>query len=300
VVPGEVTRPRVAILVACFNDAATIQETIDSLRDEPDSELVVVDDGSTDPDTLSALERLERDGIRVLRQENAGPSAAWMTGVEATSAPYVIPFSSDDVLLRGATAFLADALDVNPGASFAYGDIKTFGLATAYRPMAPVLCPWLVTYMHCLPAYSLFRRDELVASGGWQTTSASEDWDLWMRLGSQGRSGVHVPRPVYLYRRGSGGRFRRRGNRYEPFYEELRERNSELFAARAGNKRKSPAPRVLKILIPLVDKLPKVPRLKKMQITEALVLLFWSGGLRRTAQIVLEGVRFRVRVHSGA
>jgi hypothetical protein len=33
-----------------------------------------------------------------------------------------------------------------------------------------------------------------------------------------------------------------------------------------------------------------------MQLSEALTLLFWSGGPRRTAQIVLEGVRFRLRL----
>lgn len=289
---------RVAVLVACFNDGATIQETIDSLRVEAGIELVVVDDGSTDSETLAALDQLEREGVRVLRQENAGPSAAWMTGVAATGAPYVMPFSSDDVLLPGGTAILADALDATPDASFAWGDMKTFGLATAYRPMVPAFCPWLVTYMHCIPAYSLFRRDALIESGGWQTIAASEDLDLWMRMAAQGRTGVHVPQPVYLYRRGAGGRFRRRGRRYEPYYEELRERNAELFAARAQNRRASPAPRALKILQPVVDALPLVPRLKKMQLSETLTLLFWSAGPRRTAQIVLEGVRFRIRLHS--
>lgn len=292
------TAARVAVLVACFNDGATIQETIDSLRAEAGIEFVIVDDGSSDPQTLSELERLEGDGVRVVRQENAGPSAAWMTGVAATSAAYVMPFSSDDVLLPGGTAVLADALDANPDASFAWGDMETFGLATAYRPSVPALCPWLVTYMHCMPAYSLFRRDALIESGGWQTIAASEDWDLWMRMAAQGRTGVHVPQPVYLYRRGSGGRFRRRGNKYEPFYEELRERNAELFTARARNRSVSPAPRVLKILQPIVDGLPVVPRLKKMQLSEALTLLFWSGGPRRTAQIVLEGVRFRMRLRT--
>jgi len=295
-VQGEVTPARVAVLVACFNDGATIQETIDSLRAEAGIEIVVVDDGSNDPETLSALERLECEGVHVLRQENAGPSAAWMTGVAATSAPYVMPFSSDDILLPGGTAVLADALDANRDASFAWGDMKTFGLATAYRPMVPALCPWLVTYMHCIPAYSLFRRDALIESGGWQAIAASEDWDLWMRMAAQGRTGVHVPQPIYLYRRGAGGRFRRRGRRYEPFYDELRKRNAELFAARAKNRSVSPAPGVLKILQPLVDVLPLVPRLKKMQLSEALTLLFWSGGPRRTAQIVLEGVRFRLRL----
>src|SRR2546430_8507742 len=74
VVQGEVTAAGVAILVACHDDAATIRETIDSLRGEAGIELVVVDDGSTDPKTLEVLAELERAGIRILHQGNAGPA----------------------------------------------------------------------------------------------------------------------------------------------------------------------------------------------------------------------------------
>jgi glycosyltransferase involved in cell wall biosynthesis len=288
--------PRVAILVACHDDGATIHETIESLRGEAATELVVVDDGSTDPQTQKALDRIAHDGVRVVHQTNAGPSAAWMTGLRATSARYVMPFSSDDVLINGGTALLADALDSNPEAVVAWGDLETFGLAAAYRPSVPVLCPWLVTFTNCMPPYSLFRRDALDEIGGWQVITASEDWDLWMRMAARGMVGVHVAHPVYLYRRGPGGRFRRRGRRYEPFYAELRERNADLFISRARNRRTSPAPLTLKVLLPIVDRLPAVPRLKKMQLSEALTLLFWSAGPRRTARIVTQGVLFRVRV----
>lgn len=297
--PPTVTGPatkRVAILVASHDDGPTVAETIDSLRGEPGTELVVIDDGSTDPASIEALAALEQSGIAVLHQENQGPSAAWMAGLQATTAPYVMPFSSDDVLLRGATGLLADALDSDPEAAFAWGDMVTFGLASAYRPSTPVLCPWLVTYTNCIPAYSLFRRSVLLDIGGWEVITASEDWDLWMRLAAEGHRGIYVRRPVYRYRRGAGGRFRRRGRRYEPFYAELRERNAELFAARPANRRASPAPAALKVLLPLLDALPGIPRLKKMQLSEALTLLFWSGGLGRTARIVTQGIAFRARV----
>lgn len=291
-----VTRARVAVLVACHNDGTTIRETIDSLREEPQIELVVVDDGSSDPSTLETLVELEHEGVHVLHQENQGPSAAWMKGLAATTAPYVMPFSSDDVLLRGSTGRLADVLDADAAAGFAWGDMETFGLAAAYRPSVPVLCPWLVTFANCIPAYSLFRRSLLIEVGGWQTIAASEDWDLWMRLAAHGDDGRYVPGLVYRYRRSPGGRFRRRGSHYEPYYEELRERNDSLFEARSENRRASAAPLSLKVLVPAVDALPAIPRLKKMQITEALTLLLWSAGIRRTTRIAAQGVAFRVRL----
>jgi glycosyltransferase involved in cell wall biosynthesis len=290
------TGPRVAVLVACHDDGATVRETIDSLRSEQGIEFVVVDDGSTDAATHEELQRAEDKGIRVLRKENGGPSSAWMAGVEATTAPYVMPFSSDDVLLSGSTRLLADALDSDPDAGFAWGDIVTFGLANAYRPSVPALCPWLVTYMNAMPAYSLFRRTALLEVGGWAETTASEDWDLWMRLAGTGIAGVYVPQPIYRYRRGVGGRFNRRGTRHEGFYAELRERNAGLFAERASNRRVSPAPEALKTLLPLLDRVPGLPRLRKIQLFEALTLVCWSGGPRRTTRILAEGVAFRVRV----
>jgi glycosyltransferase involved in cell wall biosynthesis len=287
---------RVAILVACHDDGATIRETVASLRTEPSTELVVVDDGSTDGATLVALSELEAAGVRVLRQENSGPSAAWTAGLAATSARYVLPFSSDDLLAPGATTALADALDANPGAAGAWGDMHSFGAARAYIPTSRTLCPWHVTYTNAQPGIALFRRTLLVEAGGWQLRRGIEDWDLWMRIAARGLTGVHVPRLVFHYRRDAGGRFRGRVKSYEGFYDELCERNSELFARRPETKRASPAPAVLKVLFPVVDRLPFVSRLVKVQLCDLLTLLFWSAGIRRTSRIVLQGMLFRARV----
>src|SRR5205823_1296168 len=113
-----------------------------------DTELVVIDDGSTDTATHKALARTEEAGVRVLRKPNAGPSSAWMAGLEATTAPYVMPFSSDDLLVPGTTAELADALDADPDAAAAWGDFTSFGATSALVPSAPALCPWYVTYVN--------------------------------------------------------------------------------------------------------------------------------------------------------
>ena len=290
------TGARVAVLVACHDDGATIRETIDSLRVESNIELVVVDDGSTDETTRNVLAHAEEQGIRVLRKENGGPSSAWMAGMKATSAPYVMPFSSDDLLVPGATARLADALDANPEAAAAWGDLRSFGAASALVPSAPVLCPWFVTYVNTLPGIAMFRRTILLEAGGWQLRTGIEDWDLWMRLAAQCSPGVHVPGASFLYRRDAGGRFRGRVKRFEPFYDELRDRNHELFEARSENRRRSAAPTALKVLLPFVDRLPLISRLIKVQLCDALSLLFWRAGFRGTTAILVQGLAFRARL----
>lgn len=294
------SRPaRLAILVACHDDGLTLPETLESLVSEPETELVVVDDGSTDPHTLDVLAEVERRGITVAHQENAGPASAWMHGLRITSAPYVLPFSSDDLLEPGATKQLADALDAEPQAAAAWGDFESFGAAAAYTATSPALCPWHVTYTNTQPGIAVFRRELLLEAGGWQLKRGIEDWDLWMRLAARGSAGIHVPVLSFRYRRDAGGRFRGRVKIFEGFYEELRERNAELFARRTENRRLSPAPATVKLLLPIVDHLPFVSRLIKVQLCELITLVFWSAGLRRTTRIVFQGVIFRARLLRG-
>jgi hypothetical protein len=153
-----------------------------------------------------------------------------------------------------------------------------------------------VTYVNTRPGIALFRRALLLEAGAWQLRRGIEDWDLWMRLAARGFTGVHVPQRTFYYRRDAGGRFRGRVKVFDGFYEQLRERNAELFERRAETRRASPAPGILKILIPLVDRLPFISRLLKVQLCELLTLLFWTAGPRKTIPILLHGFAFRLRL----
>ena len=248
--------PRVAVVVPCFDDGATLPETLASLRDQEPHELVVVDDGSTEPETLRVLAELERQGTRVVRRANGGLSAARMTGVEATTAAYVFPLDADDLLAPHALTALADALDAEPEAAVAWGDVELWGEVDAQIAVARSLDPWLLTYLNDVPVASLLRRDALVAAGGWSMGSGYEDWDLWLALAERGHSGVHVPTTALRYRRRAGRMLGDCMPRHAELYERLRERHPQLFSARDDNRRRSPAPLRTKLLLPLVERLP--------------------------------------------
>jgi glycosyltransferase involved in cell wall biosynthesis len=296
-VAGPPEEPRVAVVIPCFNEGEPLRQAAGSVLDDGGAdERVVVDDGSTNELTLAILRDLEQEGFRVIHQENNGPSAAVMAGVAATSAPFVFRLDSDDILVPGAIGALADALDANPDAAAAWGDLETFGLTKYRAPSSPVLDPWLVTYVNVLPSCSLFRRSALLAIGAGQSRLGLDDWDLWMSLAEGGYSGVYVPRVAYRYRREHEGLFAETERRFETHFNELRQlRHPRLFDARPLNRRGSPAPWSLKAGLPLVDRIPRISRLHKVWLSQLLTYLFWIGGVRCTIEVLRQGFAIRIR-----
>ena len=86
--------PKVSVVVATYNGAATLKETLRSLEklNYPDFEVMVVDDGSTDK-TGEVARSFE--SVRYVHQENLGLSVARNTGI-ATAKGEVIAFTDDD------------------------------------------------------------------------------------------------------------------------------------------------------------------------------------------------------------
>jgi glycosyltransferase involved in cell wall biosynthesis len=248
--------PRVAVVVPCFDDGETLSTALASLEGQEPHELVVVDDGSSDPATLAVLEQVERDGVQVVRRPNGGLSAARMTGVEATSAPYVMPLDADDALAPGALASLADALDADADAVMAWGDIEVWGEFEARLAAGRRLDPWQIAYLNTLPVASMVRRSALLEVGGWQLRHGYEDWDVWMAFAERGWSGAYVPTTVLRYRRRGGRMLEGCIPRHAELYAELRSRHPRLFRARRRNWLGSRAPLSARLLYPAISVLP--------------------------------------------
>lgn len=96
--------PRYTVLSATYNQAAYLEEMVDSVLGQTldDLELVIVDDGSTD-ETPAVLDRLvqrlpadRRDRVVVHRTENSGQTAAFEAGLRLARGRYVCLLDSDD------------------------------------------------------------------------------------------------------------------------------------------------------------------------------------------------------------
>ncbi len=263
----------VAIIIPCFNDGLYVRDSVQSaVRQEPD-ELVVVDDGSDDPDTIAILAELQSSGVTVVRQTNGGLASARMTGVAATSARYVMALDADDLLADGALERMASALEANRGIDVVWGDVERFG-AAGYRryPKIPTLDPWRITFLNELVGTTMIRRTSLEAAGGWTLRQAMEDWDLWMAMAELGMVGRHVGGVTILYRVGSPRMYQNAMRSFDSGFAVLRSRHLSLFAARAANRKSSAAPMVLKWAWTFIGGLPLAPRLQRYALFGAMVV----------------------------
>ena len=266
---------RLAVVVPCFNDGETIEEAIDSVLDssQAECELIVVDDGSTDSETMRVFDRLEQKGVRVFHQPNKGPSAARMAGVHETTAPYLFFLDADDVLAPGALSTLVGVLDAEPEAVAAWGDARTFGETTVRFRKNESLDPWLLSYVNVLPSAAAFRRTELLEVGGYaaKIVPGHEDWDLWMALAERGYRGIHVPEVVGYYRVHGARRWRSVTQKRDAIFAELKQRHPLLFEKRRENKKRSTAPRRLKLALPLIERLTFLPTRARVSLANLLV-----------------------------
>ena len=109
-------RPRCSVILPTYNRAKTLPKAVASVlaQDEPDFELIIVDDASTDQ-TAAWLATLDDPRIRVARSErNQGPSAARNTGIELARAPAIAFLDSDDAYCSRRLSLPLAVLDREP------------------------------------------------------------------------------------------------------------------------------------------------------------------------------------------
>ena len=206
----------VCAIVPTYNRAHLIGECLDSLlcQTRPLSEIIVVDDGSTDT-TRATLDRYAAR-VRILRQPNSGKAAALNRALSEASSDYVWICDDDDVAEPYACAELAGALDADPAAAFAYGRFRRFRdthdareiLPMSYWPQQHEAALFLALLERCfIFQFSSMVRRSLYAEVGLfdPTMLRSQDYEMCLRMARRHR-GAYVAKDLFLQRQHDGAR----------------------------------------------------------------------------------------------
>jgi glycosyltransferase involved in cell wall biosynthesis/GT2 family glycosyltransferase len=202
--------PQVSVIVPFYNLAAFLPRTLDSLRAQSfhGFETILVDDGSSDHDAAALLAEIERGRhgeVRLIRQPNAGLSAARNAGLAASRGRWVVPLDADDTLEPTFLESCLDAASRDPGATFVTSLVRYF-YESPDRPhggWVPLgIDRDLLAFTNCAATCTaLIDREALRAAGGYDPWLTSyEDWDLWCRLAARGARGLVIPEFLISYR----------------------------------------------------------------------------------------------------
>lgn len=205
-------RPEVSVVVTLFGYAHLVTETLDSIAASVDVELeiVVVDDHSLDEGRQVVEQWIAAHAdvpVLLLGSDvNRGLPAARNLGISAARAEQVMVMDADNLVYPTALRRLADALENDPSAAFAYSALEEFGATTGVRSAMAWHVPWLCEGNY-IDAQAMLRRSTWERLGGYRTdvlVFGWEDWELWLRIAAEGGHGVHVPQMLGRYRTQAG------------------------------------------------------------------------------------------------
>jgi hypothetical protein len=184
--PSSATDPRISIVVPCFDDGPFLLEAVASVESaiSVPYELIVVNDGSADEETLKILARLREAGYRIIDQENRGLAEARNRGIREASCDHYLPLDADNRLRPGFVEAALQVLDSDPKMMAVYGDRVEFGLRSG-RVMVGVPDLNRLLCGNYIDACAVISREAWHACGGYDTEmpiQGQEDWEFWLSM----------------------------------------------------------------------------------------------------------------------
>jgi len=194
----------VSIIIPCFNQGQYLADSIGSVltSDHDELEIIVVDDGSTDPATIVLLEQLNYPETRLMRQENRGLAGARNSGIAAAQGRYILALDADDRIGPHYISQAVAALESSPNLGIVYCRAEKFGEETGPWKLAP-FSRWRMALGNVIFCSAVYRRVDWQAVGGYDETLRRgwEDWDFWLSLLELGRSVHCLPLIGFYYRK---------------------------------------------------------------------------------------------------
>lgn len=204
------SNPLVSVIVPYYNMAEFFPQTLESIRAQTfiDFETIIVDDGSTDPASVSLMDALASEpdsGVRVIRKPNGGLSSARNAGIAHARGTWILPLDADDVIDPDYIESLVVAAALNPNAAVISTHVSYF----TTEPLEPTggwipfgLDQELLRYRNCAAvATGVIKKAAILDIGGYdEWLNSYEDWDVYARLAEAGHESVIVPDFLFRYR----------------------------------------------------------------------------------------------------
>lgn len=236
---------RLSVVIPYYNMGGFIDATLDSVlaADWPEIEVVLVDDGSTDPDSLAALKRIEAAAadwpagrsLQLLRGDNQGVAAARNRGAEAATGALMALLDADDLVAPeyyGRAAAVLERYDNLAfvgcwNEDFRDEDGSTIRVWSTWNPEPPSQLLFNLTNCQGM----VYWRAAFLEAGRHDPSLRMflDDWDSVISLMAAGLRGAMLPAPLFRYRIRGGSIFRSKRGLWDVNYEKICAKHSAYF-----------------------------------------------------------------------
>lgn len=233
---------KVSIIITCYNYGDYLKEALQSALDLDFNkdlyEVIIVDDGSTDPITQYTVNKIKEQNLKnvvVIKKENGGVSSARNVGLEAAKGDYVLFLDADDKLNNKYLKETTKILDNKHGSSFVYTSSIFFNEKKKIKVFNLKYNFYSLLFRNYIPVTSLIRREDFVSIGGYKKCSY-EDWEMYINLGKNGFKGFYLKKYLFLYRVHEDSKQHTDDVKKQKNIEEIRNIHKDLYNAESLRK----------------------------------------------------------------
>lgn len=207
----EEKEPIISVIIPFYNDKKYIEQSVNCILNQtfPYYEILIIDDGSKDEESLKKLEEVSKidKRIRVFHKSNEGLAATRDYGATKSSktCKYLMFIDSDDLLEPTFMECAYWTLETNKEAAWAYSD------SVGFESYTYTWNKWFdsekMKKVNELLAIAMVRKSDFnrVNGYGLREKAVNEDWNFWLKLLGHDRYPIHMSFYGMWYRRKETG-----------------------------------------------------------------------------------------------
>lgn len=197
-------KPILSIIIPCYNAAATLETTLESVinQDFQDWEAIIINDGSTDTTEEIALSWVNKDDrFKYYTKQNEGLGKTRNFAIKKAQGIYILPLDSDNQLMKDFSQEAINVFEMNQDIGVVYGDAEYFGERNGlWRVQQYDFRRMLAD--NFIDACAIYRKKLWEEIGGYDENmpfQGNEDWDLWIAFGVLNVKFHHLNKITFRY-----------------------------------------------------------------------------------------------------
>lgn len=195
--------PKVSVIIPCYNQGQYLDEAVESVLAQTyqNFEIIIVNDGSTEPYTNQILKDYNKPKTVVIKTENYGLASARNTGIKVAKGEYILPLDADDKIENTYIEKAIRVLDTNENIGIVYCDAQHFG--ERHEQWSPEYRFPDILLRNMIFCSGFFRKTDWEKTNGYDNKMIYgwEDFDFWLSLIELGREVFRIPEVLFYYRK---------------------------------------------------------------------------------------------------